>query len=261
MNHSLSSLLWCPVQVTALAVAALMLDAVVGRRRPAARALIAVSTLVAVVGLSATALFPWPAWEIDWHALVTHRTAAVAEQAADSPAPGAVSELQAPLVAADLPSRKELLKELSRIEEGTAAPLERFVDKDLQSLGRRCGGVVSHRNRLDGGADGAGAGRGAAPIAATHARSSIATSVSLPTSSALNLAAGKRSSCERIPAWARRRPSVGADRFCFFPATGGAGPRSNAAPCSRTRLNMCGAATFCPGSPLSSASRCIFIIR
>ncbi|HUE17152.1 MAG TPA: M56 family metallopeptidase [Planctomycetaceae bacterium] len=69
MNVSGDALLWCPVQVTVLALAALGIEAIIGRRRPAAGALVAASALVAVVGLTATALSPWPDWGMTWNRL------------------------------------------------------------------------------------------------------------------------------------------------------------------------------------------------
>jgi hypothetical protein len=56
MNSLAQVLLWCPVQVTVLALAALGIGTIAGRRRPAAGALVAVAALLAVVGLTATAL-------------------------------------------------------------------------------------------------------------------------------------------------------------------------------------------------------------
>jgi beta-lactamase regulating signal transducer with metallopeptidase domain len=72
MSAFAQDFLWSPVQVTVLAAAALGIDAMIGRRRPAARALVAISALVAVVGLSATALCPFPAWGINWDSVFGH---------------------------------------------------------------------------------------------------------------------------------------------------------------------------------------------
>lgn len=88
MTVSAHLLLWCPVQVTVLAVAALALDAVIGRRRPAAGALVAAAALVAVVGLSAAALSPWPSWPVTWDRLPWRSLSA----ASDSPADGAAED-------------------------------------------------------------------------------------------------------------------------------------------------------------------------
>ncbi|HEV3303936.1 MAG TPA: M56 family metallopeptidase, partial [Planctomycetaceae bacterium] len=77
MNSLTQILFWCPVQVTVLALAALAIGAIAGRRRPAAGALVAAAALLAVVGLTATALAPWPAWTISWDRLPwTHAIAA-----------------------------------------------------------------------------------------------------------------------------------------------------------------------------------------
>jgi beta-lactamase regulating signal transducer with metallopeptidase domain len=73
MNVLTEALLWCSVQVTVLAVAALCIDVIVGGRRPAARSVIVTSALVAVVGLSATALCPLPSWRINWDVVFGHR--------------------------------------------------------------------------------------------------------------------------------------------------------------------------------------------
>ncbi|HEV8066568.1 MAG TPA: M56 family metallopeptidase [Planctomycetaceae bacterium] len=84
MNVVLQALSWCSVQVTVLATVALGMDAMVGRRRPAARAIVAISALVAVVGLSATALCPLPAWGINWDSVIEslHPSQATAEVSA-----------------------------------------------------------------------------------------------------------------------------------------------------------------------------------
>ncbi len=94
MNASLQALAWCSLQVTILAIAALVMDALLGRRRPAARAVIAIATLVGVVGLSATALCPLPAWAIDWDGVLgqlrptSDSTAAGSPNAVTALAPG-----------------------------------------------------------------------------------------------------------------------------------------------------------------------------
>jgi beta-lactamase regulating signal transducer with metallopeptidase domain len=87
MNSWTQILLWCPVQVTALALAAIVIGAIVGNRRPAAGALVASAALLAIVGLTATALAPWPAWAISWDRLPwTHSTVA-SETITEDPAP------------------------------------------------------------------------------------------------------------------------------------------------------------------------------
>jgi beta-lactamase regulating signal transducer with metallopeptidase domain len=90
MNSLVQVLLWCPIQVTVLAAAALGLDAMIGRRRPAARALVATAALVAVVGLSATALCPMPAWGINWESLFGHPS----DQMAAASVPNELSRLK-----------------------------------------------------------------------------------------------------------------------------------------------------------------------
>lgn len=69
MNISGHALLWCSVQVTVLALAALGIEAIIGRRRPAAGALVAGLGLIAVVGLTTAALSPWPSWPMAWASL------------------------------------------------------------------------------------------------------------------------------------------------------------------------------------------------
>jgi beta-lactamase regulating signal transducer with metallopeptidase domain len=91
MNSLAQVLLWCPVQVTVLALAALFIGTIAGRRRPAAGALVAAASLLAVVGLTATALAPWPAWAISWDRLPwTHATAASEAKAEGPASPGAI---------------------------------------------------------------------------------------------------------------------------------------------------------------------------
>jgi beta-lactamase regulating signal transducer with metallopeptidase domain len=81
MSLTIQLLLWCCLQVTLLAVAALVFNSLFARRRPAAGAVIAASTLFAVVGLTAMALSPWPSWHLSWdHVFLRH--AAKAEDAA-----------------------------------------------------------------------------------------------------------------------------------------------------------------------------------
>jgi beta-lactamase regulating signal transducer with metallopeptidase domain len=81
MNLTTQLLLWCCLQVTLLAVAALVFNSLFAHRRPAAGAVIAASALFAVVGLTAMALSPWPSWHLSWdHVFLRH--AAKAEDAA-----------------------------------------------------------------------------------------------------------------------------------------------------------------------------------
>ena len=69
MSSVTQILLWCPVQVSVLACAALGVGSLLGRRRPAAGATVAVAALLAVAGLTATAFCPWPAWHLGWEKL------------------------------------------------------------------------------------------------------------------------------------------------------------------------------------------------
>ena len=62
MNVASDLIWWCPLQITVLTLLALGLDAVIGRRRPAAGALVVASALIAVVGLTAAVFSPWPNW-------------------------------------------------------------------------------------------------------------------------------------------------------------------------------------------------------
>jgi beta-lactamase regulating signal transducer with metallopeptidase domain len=89
MNSLTQILLWCPVQVTVLALAALAVGSIAGRRRPAAGALVAAAALLAVVGLTATALSPWPTWTISWDRLPWTRTTVVSETKDEGPATSA----------------------------------------------------------------------------------------------------------------------------------------------------------------------------
>jgi hypothetical protein len=86
MTLSAEALWWCPVQITLLAVGALGIDAIIGRRRPAAGALVAAATLAAVVGLTASALAPWPAWAVRWDPLSWRHAAPPEKPAAGAPA-------------------------------------------------------------------------------------------------------------------------------------------------------------------------------
>ena len=86
MNSLAQFLLWCPVQVTVLALAALVIGAIVGRRRPAAGASVAAAALLAVVGLTATALSPWPAWTISWDRLPWTHVNVASEARTEEPA-------------------------------------------------------------------------------------------------------------------------------------------------------------------------------
>jgi beta-lactamase regulating signal transducer with metallopeptidase domain len=73
MSLTIQLLLWCCLQVTLLAVAALVFNSLFARRRPAAGAVIAASALFAVVGLTAMALSPWPSWHLSWdHVFLRH---------------------------------------------------------------------------------------------------------------------------------------------------------------------------------------------
>lgn len=69
MSSVTQILLWCPVQVSVLACTALGVGSLLGRRRPAAGATVAVAALLAVAGLTATAFCPWPAWHLGWEKL------------------------------------------------------------------------------------------------------------------------------------------------------------------------------------------------
>ena len=80
-------LLWCPIQVTVLAFAALGVGSLFGRRRPAAGATVAVAALLAVAGLTVTAFAPWPAWGLNWERLPWSHAAAASSQQAKPPGP------------------------------------------------------------------------------------------------------------------------------------------------------------------------------
>ena len=118
MNSLAQVLLWCPVQVTVLATAALAMDAMIGRRRPAARAVVAISALVAVVVLSATTLCPLPAWGINWDSHFG-RLRQTSDLTAAASAPNAISKLARPDVPDHLASNNSSLKKLAVAEEHT----------------------------------------------------------------------------------------------------------------------------------------------
>jgi beta-lactamase regulating signal transducer with metallopeptidase domain len=83
MNVSSQLLWWCPLQVTVLAALALGIDALIARRRPAAGALVAATALVAVVGLTAGALSPWPSWHSTWDRLPWRQVTVASDSAPD----------------------------------------------------------------------------------------------------------------------------------------------------------------------------------
>ncbi|HEV8066567.1 MAG TPA: M56 family metallopeptidase [Planctomycetaceae bacterium] len=95
MSALTRALLWSPVQVTVLALAAIAIGAIVGRRRPSAGALVAAATLVAMVGLTAAALSPWPAWDISWEWLPKHHPIAAGDGKPEQPAIAATANLSA----------------------------------------------------------------------------------------------------------------------------------------------------------------------
>jgi beta-lactamase regulating signal transducer with metallopeptidase domain len=88
MNSLTQILLWCPIQVTLLAIAALAVGGLAGRRRPAAGAVVAAAALLAVVGVTAMALSPWPDWAISWERLPWHNATAAVEVPANPSALG-----------------------------------------------------------------------------------------------------------------------------------------------------------------------------
>src|SRR5690242_8771770 len=93
MNTIIHALLWCAVQVTVLAIAALAIGTVVVRRRPAAGALVAAAALLAVSGLTATARSPVPAWPISWDRLAWRQATRIADTTADHATPPATMKL------------------------------------------------------------------------------------------------------------------------------------------------------------------------
>src|SRR5580693_4923038 len=95
MSALTRALLWSPVQVTVLALAAIVIGAIVGRRRPSAGALVAAAALVAMVGLTAAALSPWPAWDISWEWLPRHHPIATSDGKPEQPAIAATAKLPA----------------------------------------------------------------------------------------------------------------------------------------------------------------------
>ncbi len=83
MSSVTQILLWCPVQVSVLACAALGVGSLLGRRRPAAGASVAVAALLAVAGLTVTAFSPWPAWHLGWEKLAWSHPADLHSQQAE----------------------------------------------------------------------------------------------------------------------------------------------------------------------------------
>ena len=130
MNSLSQILLWCPVQVTVLAFAALGIGAIAGRRRPAAGALVATAALIAVVGLTATALAPWPAWAISWDRLPwTHATEARQAKTDDTVVHAATN-----LPAREIDNEKGY--ERSIVSQSTTGPAQAdsFLDKAWTSI-------------------------------------------------------------------------------------------------------------------------------
>jgi len=95
MSALTRALFWSPVQVTVLALAAIAIGAIVGRRRPAAGALVAAAALVAMVGLTAAALSPWPAWDISFDWLPRNHPIATSDAKPERPATAATANLPA----------------------------------------------------------------------------------------------------------------------------------------------------------------------
>jgi beta-lactamase regulating signal transducer with metallopeptidase domain len=125
MNSFAQVLLWCPVQITVLALAALAIGTIAGRRRPAAGALVAAAALLAVVGLTATALSPWPTWAVSWDRLPwTHATAA-SELKTAGPAPRAAINLSTP----ELDNKKVYERPMGGQSTSDQARAESFSDR------------------------------------------------------------------------------------------------------------------------------------
>jgi beta-lactamase regulating signal transducer with metallopeptidase domain len=126
MNISGHVLLWCPVQVTVLAIAALGIDAVIGRRRPAARALVAASALIAVVGLTATAMCPWPAWAIAWDGLPWRHMTESSQTIADRQEPDIATGVSTSRFGDDRGSDGSFSKRSTSADEKADSVLGRF---------------------------------------------------------------------------------------------------------------------------------------
>ncbi|HXY34981.1 MAG TPA: M56 family metallopeptidase [Planctomycetaceae bacterium] len=88
MSSLTQILLWCPVQVTVLALVALAVGMIAGRRRPAAGALIAAAALISFVGLTALAFSPWPDWSISWDRLAWRQAVVADDTSPEAPSEG-----------------------------------------------------------------------------------------------------------------------------------------------------------------------------
>ena len=88
MNLTIQLFLWCCLQVTLLAVAALVFNSLFARRRPAAGAVIAASALFAVVGLTRNRVSaPGPAAHLNWEQVSWRSPAQAEDDAVDSTEP------------------------------------------------------------------------------------------------------------------------------------------------------------------------------
>jgi beta-lactamase regulating signal transducer with metallopeptidase domain/uncharacterized protein (UPF0248 family) len=125
MNSLTQILFWCPVQVTVLVLAALAIGSIAGRRRPAAGALVAAAALLAVVGVTATAFSPWPAWVIAWDGYLGLHAIAESEIKADGPAPHAALNVASSQLDKDQDFERPVAGRATPLQ----APAEPFFDK------------------------------------------------------------------------------------------------------------------------------------
>ena len=198
MNVSGQALLWCPVQVTVLALAALGIEAIIGRRRPAAGALVAALALIAVVGLTATAFSPWPSWPMTWDRLPWRHATEPSNVAGRRLGAGrrdrGCRRFESPTTAratARLPNDRRSLR-------SRRAPSWNGLGRRSQATGRCLPPLCISSESADGRSDQLGAGRRARlPPQLASARRSAACRTRL-TPSASSSAAIETSTCARV---------------------------------------------------------------
>ena len=121
MNLASDLIWWCPLQITVLTLLALGVDAVVGRRRPAAGALVVASALIAVVGLTAVAFSPWPSWVPTVERLTPRRIARAVDELPIKVAGDRLGQSAAPSFAIDRAEDNEpIASSTARVEPSTS---------------------------------------------------------------------------------------------------------------------------------------------
>lgn len=98
MNYLGLTLLWCAIQVTIFAVAAVVLYLSMRRRSPAARSTVLASSLVSVILLTGLAWSPWPRWVPESSTAITASEVPVNAVSGDNSPVPASAEPVTPLV-------------------------------------------------------------------------------------------------------------------------------------------------------------------